>query len=51
FAAGDGTERVRIDLPGPRRVVDLMDGRVLGRVDVVTVVLGTVRPAVLAISP
>ena len=51
FRAGTAKERVRIDLPAPRQVVDLTDGRKLGRVGSITVELGTVRPAVFAIGP
>ncbi|HVB66908.1 MAG TPA: beta-galactosidase [Acetobacteraceae bacterium] len=50
FVPGTGTEQVRIELPSPQDVVDLVDGRKLGRVRTVTVRLGTVRPAVFAVG-
>jgi len=56
FAAGVAGEQVpgeqvRVRLPGPRRVKDLLGGRDLGRRGTVTLTLGTVTPAVLRIGP
>ncbi|MGH7043490.1 MAG: beta-galactosidase [Acetobacteraceae bacterium] len=50
FRPAAAMEQVRITLPGPRRVVDLRDGRALGQMRAITVRLGTVQPAVFGIT-